>query len=97
MSKMPPGSGACCLPNVEGIRYIKIGLQGLPVGMIGLDSIFQQLFAMSRLPEDATDDELVEMARQFNWIAGTPTVEADYAIALRRAYADYFATREEKD
>jgi hypothetical protein len=96
MNRIPPGSRACCLPNVEGITYIKIGPQNLTIGMRGLDTIFQQLFAKGRRPEEATDSELVEIARQFNWIANTPAVEADYAVALRRAYADFYASREKK-
>jgi hypothetical protein len=93
---MPPGSSACCLPNVDGITYLKIGPQGHTVGMRGLDTIFQQLIAMGRSPEDATDAELVGMARQFNWIAEKESVEADYAIALRRAYAAYHDSQAKK-
>lgn len=94
MNRIPSDSGACCLPNVDGITYIKIGPQGHTVGMKGLDTIFQQLFAMGRRPEDASDAELVEMARKFNWIADKAAIEADYALALRRAYAAFFARRE---
>jgi hypothetical protein len=96
MDKMPPGSGACCLPNVSGISYINIGPQGHTVGMRGLDSIFQQLFAIGRRPEEATDSELVEMARQFNWIPEKKSVEADYGVALRRAYAAFYDSQEQR-
>jgi hypothetical protein len=64
--------------------------------MMGLDKVFQQLVAMGRRPEDATDAELVGMARQFNWIADKESIEAEYAAALRRAYANYYASREGK-
>lgn len=94
MNRMPPGSGACCLPNVDGITYIKLGLQGLTVGVSGLDKVFQQLFAMGRRPEDATDAELVGMARKFNWIPDGASIEADYAVALRQAYATFCARQE---
>jgi len=83
MDRLPSGSGACCLPNVDGITYIKIGPQGQTVGMRGLDTIFQQLFAMGRRPEDASDAELVGMARKFNWIADKASIEGDYAVAVR--------------
>lgn len=46
---------------------------------------------MGRRPEDATDAELVGMARKFNWIPDKATIEADYAIALRQTYAAFFA------
>ncbi len=94
MDKMPPGSGACCLPQVGGITYIQLGPQGTSVGMSGLDKVFQQLLAMGRRPEDATDAELVGMARKFNWIPDKAIIEADYAIALRQTYAAFFARRE---
>ena len=94
MSKMPPGSGACCLPNVNGVTYINIGSPGLTVGMMGLDKIFQQLFAMGRHPDEATDAELVGLARKFNWIPDKASIEVDYAIALRRAYTAFYASRE---
>jgi hypothetical protein len=96
MDRMPPGSGACCLPNVDGTTYIKIGPQGHTVGMMGLDKVFQQLYAMGRHPEDATDAELVGMARKFNWIAGKASIESDYAVALRRAYAPFYNSQERK-
>ncbi len=96
MGKIPPGTGACCLPNVAGITYVKIGPQGHTVGMRSLDTIFQQLYAMGRRPEDAPDEELVGMARKFNWIAENSSVEADYAAALRQAYAACYDRQEKK-
>ncbi len=94
MNKSPPGSGACCLPNVDGIAYIRLGLQGDAVGMMGLKTIFLQLLTMGRRPEDATDAELVGMARKFNWIPSAATVEAVYAIALRQSYGGFYARQE---
>jgi hypothetical protein len=63
--------------------------------MNGLDKIFQQLFVMGRRPEDATDAELVGMARKFNYIPYQEAVEADYAVALRRAYAAFHSQQEQ--
>lgn len=96
MEKMPPGAGACCLPRVDGITHLQIGPQGYTVGMSGLDKVFQQLRLMGRRPEDASDAELVGMARRFNWIPEKAAVEAEYAVALRRAYAAFLARQEEK-
>jgi hypothetical protein len=96
MNKVPPGSGACCLPNVTGITYIQVGPQGHPVGMRGLDTIFQQLFAMRRRPEDATEAELVGMARKYNYIPEKSAIEADYTVALRRAYAVFYNQQEQQ-
>jgi hypothetical protein len=96
MERMPPGSGACCLPSTDGITYITIGLPGYPVGMTGLDEIFRQLFLMGRRPEEASDTELVGMSRQFNYIPEKPAIEAEYAVALRRAYGAFYIREEQK-
>jgi hypothetical protein len=95
MDKTPSGDGACCLPNGEGLTYLKVGPRGVTVGMMNLDAGFKQLLAMGRRPEEATDAELLGMARRFNYIPDRSGVEADYAAALRRAYAA-FCTRQER-
>ncbi len=96
MNRIPFGRGACCLPRVEGLTYLEVGSRRATVGMSGLETVFQQLYAMGRRPEEATDAELVGMARQFNYIPNRPTIEADYATALREAYARFHA-RQEKE
>lgn len=102
MTQISPGNGACCLPSVDGVTYLKVGSRGVTVGMTGLDKLFQQLWSltarplwmMGHRPEQATDDELVGMARQFNYIARKESVERDYAEALRRAYEAFCARQE---
>jgi hypothetical protein len=96
MNRMPPGSGSCCLPSADGISYLKVG--GDPIGMRGLDTIFKQLLALERLPEDASDEELVGMARKLNYIPYKAAIEAEYAEALRKAYAAFYVqqTKENK-
>lgn len=94
MPPMLPGSDGCCLPTAEGITYLKIGPQAHTIGMRGLDLVFQQLSLMQRNPSEVTDEELVGMARRFNWIPEKPAIEADYALALRQAYAAYYARLE---
>jgi hypothetical protein len=95
MDKMPSGDGACCLPNREGLTYLKVGPRGVTIGMLNLDAVFKQLFALGHLPEEATDAELLGMARRFNYIPDRPNVAADYAAALRQAYAA-FCVRQER-
>ncbi len=97
MSNTPGGSGACCLPRAEGITYLKIGAGNAAIGVVGLENVFQQLYALGRLPEETTDAELVDMARKFNYIPRRAAIEADYAIALREAYAQFYARREESE
>ncbi len=94
MSGIPLGSGACCPPRAEGITYLEIGPRRIRAGMMGLETVFQQLYAMGRRPEEATDAELVSMARKFNYIPERATIEADYAVALREAYGHYYSRQE---
>jgi len=96
MEKTSAGDGACCLPDVSGVTYLQVGPRGVTVGMMNLDAVFKQLLAMNRRPEEATDTELLGLARRFNYIPDRPGVEADYAAALRRAYAAFCARQEHK-
>jgi hypothetical protein len=96
MFPQPSGSGECCLPGAEGVTYLKVGETGVPVGMVGLDKVFQQLILLGRQPEDATDAELVGMARKFNYIPSRAEIETNYAAALRQAYAGFYARQEQK-
>ena len=95
MDKTPSSDGACCLPNGEGLTYLKVGPHGVTIGMMNLDAAFRQLAAMGRRPEEVADTELLGMARRFNYIPNRPNIEADYAAALRRAYTA-FCTRQEQ-
>ena len=89
MSWKSVGDGACCPPGADGITYLKIGSQGRTVGMMNLELVFKQLSAMGRLPEDASDNELLGMARKFNYIPANESIQADCAAALRRAYSTF--------
>jgi hypothetical protein len=99
MNRMPPGSGSCCLPSVDGITYLRVGPKGDPIGMQRLGIVFKQLLSMERRPEDASDEELVGMARKFNYIPYNSAIEAEYAEALRKAYAALYIqqTKENKE
>jgi hypothetical protein len=96
MDKTPSGDGACCLPNGEGLTYLKVGPRGVTIGMMNLEAAFQQLAAMGRRPEEATDVELLSLARRFNYIPAGSNVAADYAAALRRAYTAFGARQTSK-
>jgi len=89
MDKTPSGDGACCLPNVDGVTYLNVGPHGITIGMLNLDAVFKQLLALGRCPEETTDEELLSLARRFNYIPAGPNVAADYAVALRRAYTAF--------
>jgi hypothetical protein len=61
--------------------------------MSGLETLFGQLAAIGRRPEEAGDEELLRMARSSNWVSSNPDVEAKYARALCEAYAAFLARR----
>jgi hypothetical protein len=94
MDKPAAGNGACCLPSVDGVTYLQVGPRAVTIGMRNLDAVFKQLLAMDRGPEEIGDAELLGMARRFNYIPHRPGGEADYAAALRRAYAAFCARQE---
>jgi len=48
MDRPPIGSGACCPPSVSGITYLQVGNPGHTVGMLNLDTVFKQLYAMEK-------------------------------------------------
>jgi hypothetical protein len=95
MNKPPISSRGCCLPNNKGLSYLNIGSERHVVGMMNLDIVFQKLLALGRQPDAATDEELVSLARKFNYISSTPSVQADYAVALRKAYAVFYTSQEQ--
>jgi hypothetical protein len=55
-----------------------------------LDEIFQELMDSNYTPDEVMDDQLVSMARRFNYIARNPSTEADYAQALRRSFRAFY-------
>ncbi len=93
MSSQPMMTGACC-PKSDGSVTQLFLREGHSVGIMGLNMVFEQLLAMGCRPEEATDAELLGMARaQRNYITPKRDVEALYAAALRREYASFCARR----
>jgi hypothetical protein len=86
--------GACCPKSVSGVTQLRLAQGGRTVGIVGLDTVFEQLLAMGRAPDEATDTELVGMVRAHNYVPSSASVEATYAAALRRAYAAFYARRQ---
>jgi len=93
MSSQPMMTGACCPKSDDSVTQLRLR-EGHSVGIMGLNAAFEQLWAMERKPEEATDEELLGMARaQRNYITPKPDVEALYAAALRREYISFYARR----
>jgi hypothetical protein len=80
----------CCSGPPPKIAYIRV--RGSSVGMTGLEEIFEQLHRAGRSDDDPLEQELVEHARVYNFIA--PGSESDYGWALRRAYQAYVQSKE---
>jgi hypothetical protein len=94
MGENPPEAGTCCLPAADGITYLRVGTRQVTVGIQGMGTILQQLYAMGRKPDETSDEELIGMARRHNYISRNADVEADYAAAFRKAYVGYYARQE---
>ncbi len=87
-------TGACCPKSDDSVTQLRLSDDGHTVGIMSLRTVFEQLLAMGRKPDEATDEELVGMVRaQKNYIMSKADVEAQYAAALRREYAAFCARR----
>lgn len=76
------------------MTQLRLADDGHTVGIMGLNAVFEQLWASRRQPDEATDEELVGMVRaQKNYITARADVEAKYAAALRREYAAFYARK----
>lgn len=91
MSRIPLWDSPCCPPQGDRVTWLTIGARKTVVGLVGLETVFQQLYALGRSPTEVSDAELIGMVRRFNYIPRQPDTETDYAIALREAYAHYWA------
>lgn len=94
MGNSPMDKNGCCLAAADGISYIRIGSRQIVIGMRNLDVVFEQLRLVSREPELVPDNELIDLARKYNYIPRNDSIERDYGEALRRAYRSYYDQRQ---
>lgn len=74
------------------LSYRQVSVGRLPVGVLGLDELFDELYAQGHHPNEAgLGMELVTCVREHNYIA-KPAVD-DYAEALLREYREYVEQR----
>ena len=93
MSSQPMMTGACCPKSDDYVTQLRFE-EGRTVGIMGLNAALEQLWALGRKPEEATDAELLGMVRaQRNYIMSRADVETKYAAALRREYAAFCARK----
>ncbi len=91
MSSQPWMASACCVKGDDSVTQLRFS-NGHIVGLIRLGVVFEQLLAMGRTPDEATDAELLGMVRaQKNYIPPKAHIEAAYAAALRREYTIFYA------
>ncbi len=79
----------CC--GGQGARVREIEVKGFTVGVLGLDSILEQLYLMGRRPEDSVGDELLAMVETRNYVP--KGAEEEYKQALLREYASFCTQR----
>ena len=77
----------CCGGQDAPVKQIKVG--GVPVGLVGLDTIFEQLYVMGRSPDDSLGDELLDMVEARDYVPRSG--EEKYKQALLREYASFCA------
>lgn len=75
----------CC--GGQGARVRQIEVAGFTVGLLGIDSIFEQLYARGRRSENSVGDELLAVVATRNYIP--KGVEEKYKRALLREYASF--------
>ncbi len=79
----------CCDGQDELVRQIKV--EGVTVGLIGLDSVLEQLYLMGKGAEGSVGDELLAMVEARNYVPGG--AREKYKQALLREYASFCARR----
>lgn len=83
----------CCGGAREDIVQVDIYGAGWTVGLVGLATIFEQLFALGRAAEASVQDELLKMVAAKNYVP--PSAEEAYRGVLLREYAK-FCSRKNK-
>ncbi|MGC9444284.1 MAG: hypothetical protein ACP5E9_05065 [Candidatus Methanospirareceae archaeon] len=82
-------SGCCCGPAIVSVRQIAV--DGVEVGIKGLDETFEEYYYAGKKPEDLTGDELIEALGRLNYIpAGSAGA---YKEAFLREYRKYYTGR----
>ena len=75
----------CC--GAERLEIAQIDVFGVTIGLVALNQIFEQLFALGRPPDTSVQDELLKLVAAKNYV---PTkAEDEYRVALLREYARF--------
>ena len=82
----------CCGGQREEIVQVDICCDGRVIGLVGLTTIFEQLFILGRAPDESAKDELLKMVAAKNYVP--PKAEPEYASGLLREYAKFCARKD---
>ncbi len=83
-------AGCCSGPRDEVVQVDLFG-DGRIIGLVALNQIFEQLYALGRTPDASVQDELVKMVAAKNYVP--PKVEREYAVGLLREYTKFCAKK----
>jgi hypothetical protein len=79
----------CCGGQDAQVKQIKV--DGVPVGLAGLDTIFEQLYVLGKRPEGAVADEPLAMVEARNYVPRS--AEEEYKQALLGEFASFCAVK----
>ncbi len=85
---------SCCGGVSAEVVQVEIFGDGRTIGLIGLRTIFEQLYLMGCTPNALDAAELVRMVAAQNYVPAQ--AEASYATALWREYARFYSRKEEQ-
>ncbi len=88
------GKSSCCGGAPAEVVQVDIFGDGRTIGLIGLRTIFEQLYAMGRTPDVIDEAEVVMMVAAQNYVPAH--AEASYGAALRREYASFYSRKEKQ-
>ncbi len=73
-------------------RIKQIDVDGMKVGIIGLDEVFSEYYRLGKKPDDLSGDELVQDLRKRNYIAKGS--EEAYKKAFLTEYRKYYEKKQ---
>ena len=85
----------CCGGTPEQVVQVDLFGDGRMVGLVALNQIFEQLYAMGRAPDASVQDELVKMVAAKNYVP--PKAEDVYGTGLVREYAKFCARKKKQE
>lgn len=83
---------SCCGGAPEEVVQVDIFGDGRTIGLVGLKTIFEQLYAMGRTPDALDAAEVVKMVAAQNYVPAA--AQSTYGAALHREYAEFYSKKE---